>query len=82
MTEIERLQRELAAEKERADYAWRNTTTIERARQEEMAKRDSLTQQRDELLAAVENLIKVKGRHHTEQAYKRLEAAVAKAKQS
>jgi len=40
--EIERLQRELAAEKDRADYAWRNTNTIEKARQEEMAKRDAL----------------------------------------
>ena len=40
--EIERLQREFAAEKERADYAWRNTNTIEKARQEEMAKRDEL----------------------------------------
>lgn len=36
-----------AAESERADYAWRNTNTIEKARQEEMAKRD-------ELLAALE----------------------------
>ena len=36
------LQRELASEKERADYAWRNTNTIEKARQEEMAKRDAL----------------------------------------
>ena len=35
-------------------------------------------QQRDELLAAAENLVKVKGRHHTEQAYKQLKAAVAK----
>ena len=35
-------------------------------------------QQRDELLAAAENLVRVKGRHHTEQAYKQLKAAVAK----
>jgi hypothetical protein len=31
-----------AAERDRADYAWRNTNTIEKARQEEMAKRDAL----------------------------------------
>lgn len=39
-----------------------------------------LKQQSDELLAAAENLIRVKGRHHTEQAYKQLEAAIAKVK--
>lgn len=42
MSDIERLQRDLAAEKERADYAWRNASGIEKARQEEMAKRDAL----------------------------------------
>lgn len=31
-----------AVESERADYAWRNTNTIEKARQEEMANRDEL----------------------------------------
>lgn len=31
-----------AAESDRADYAWRNTNTVEKARQEEMAKRDAL----------------------------------------
>lgn len=41
-----------ASERERADYAWRNTNTIEKARQEEMAKRD-------DLLTALE---KIKGR--------------------
>jgi hypothetical protein len=35
------LGRQLAAEKERADYAWKNTRTIEAARQEEMRKRDA-----------------------------------------
>lgn len=40
-----------------------------------------IKQQRDELLAAAENLIRVKGRHHTEQAYKQLEAAIAKVKE-
>ena len=35
------LEHQLAAVRERADYAWRNTNTIERARQEEMAKRDA-----------------------------------------
>lgn len=33
---------ELLAQTERADYAWRNANTIEKARQEEMAKRDAL----------------------------------------
>ena len=33
----------LAKETVRADYAWRNTRTIEVARQEEMLKRDALT---------------------------------------
>jgi len=32
---------DLAAEKERADYAWRNVRTLEAARQEEMKKRDA-----------------------------------------
>lgn len=41
MTEVEELTRQLAAERERADYAWRNTRTIEAARQEEMRKRDA-----------------------------------------
>lgn len=42
---ISELERQVAAEKERADYAWRNTNTIEKARQEETAKRDALTEQ-------------------------------------
>jgi len=32
----------MASANERADYAWRNTHTIEKARQEEMIKRDRL----------------------------------------
>lgn len=36
----EELTRQLATERERADYAWRNTRTIEAARQEEMRRRD------------------------------------------
>jgi hypothetical protein len=32
----------MASANERADYAWRNTHTIEKARQEEMVKRDAL----------------------------------------
>lgn len=40
---LEWYRKALATEKERADYAWRNTRTIEAARQEEMAKRDKLT---------------------------------------
>lgn len=41
MSTAEDLTRQLAAEKERADYAWRNTRTIEAARQEEMRRRDA-----------------------------------------
>lgn len=41
MTEVEELTRQLQAERERADYAWRNTRTIEAARAEEMRKRDA-----------------------------------------
>lgn len=40
--EYDLLLKAATAEKERADYAWRNTNTIEKARQEEMAKRDAL----------------------------------------
>ena len=47
---VQTLQSDLAREKDRADYAWRNTNTIEKSRQEEMAKRD-------ELLAALERLL-------------------------
>lgn len=39
---IEGLLTQLAAERERADYAWRNANVIEKARQKEMAKRDAL----------------------------------------
>ena len=35
-------------------------------------------QERDELVAAAKNLIRVKGRHNTEQAYRTLETAIAK----
>lgn len=35
------LEKQLAIERERADYAWRNTRTIEAARQEEMRRRDA-----------------------------------------
>lgn len=45
------LERMLAAEKERAEYALRNLAITEKARQEEMAKRDELTAQ---LSAALE----------------------------
>ena len=41
MSEVEELTRQLAAERERADYSWRNTRTIEAARAEEMRKRDA-----------------------------------------
>lgn len=39
---IEELIAQTTAERERADYAWRNTNTVEKARQEEMTKRDAL----------------------------------------
>lgn len=38
---IEHLEQQLAAERERADFAWQNTHVIEKARQEEMRKRDA-----------------------------------------
>lgn len=38
---IEQLELQLAAERERADFAWQNTRIIEKARQEEMHKRDA-----------------------------------------
>ena len=41
MNELEELTRQLYAERERADYAWRNTRTVEAARQEEMRRRDA-----------------------------------------
>lgn len=41
MSEVEELTRQLATERERADYAWRNTRTVEEARQEEMRRRDA-----------------------------------------
>jgi len=41
MTEVEELTQQLVAERERADYAWRNARTIEAARVEEMRKRDA-----------------------------------------
>jgi hypothetical protein len=49
---IEDLIAQIAVEKERADYAWRNTRAIEKARKEEMSKRD-------ELLAALKEVVRV-----------------------
>ena len=43
ITEIQALQGGLAREKERADYAWRNTNIVEKARQEKMERCDTLT---------------------------------------
>lgn len=40
--QIADLQTQLSAQIESADYAWRNANVIEKARQEEMAKRDEL----------------------------------------
>lgn len=45
-----------------------------------LGREDAIIKQRYGLLVAAENLIRVKGRHHTEQAYKQLEAAIAKVK--
>ena len=39
------LERQVAAEKERAEYAVRNLAITEKARQEELARRDELTEQ-------------------------------------
>lgn len=47
------LERQLAAEKERADYAWKNARTIEAARQEEMSKRDAAERENTLLRAAL-----------------------------
>lgn len=41
---------------------------------------ESLTKQLDELLAAIENLHKVKGRYHTEQAFQALMATYDRVK--
>lgn len=76
--EIARLQRIVAAERERADYVWRNTNTIEKARQEEMAKRD-------ELIAALEAIAKAARDQgpHTGASFSQIagitDAAIAKA---
>ena len=48
------LEQQLAAERERADYAWRNTNIIEKARQEEMAKRDAAEREAALLREALE----------------------------
>jgi hypothetical protein len=69
---VESQRRELAAAKESADYAWRNTNTIEKARQEEMAKRD-------ELLAALSPLIT--SRMGAEQIREGIQRAIAKVKE-
>jgi hypothetical protein len=52
----EDLKRQLAAEKERADYAWKNTRTIEAARQEEMRKRDAAETENTKLREALRRL--------------------------
>lgn len=59
--EIERetndLRRQLAEQTERAEYAWRNTRTIEAARAEEMRKRDAAEAQSKEILALLRDLV-------------------------
>jgi len=49
--QIEDLTKALAAEKERADYAWKNTHTIEKSRQDEMFKCEALKVKNKELRA-------------------------------
>lgn len=51
---IEALSRELAAERQRADYAWQNARTLEDARQKEMALRDALVHENTRLRTALE----------------------------
>lgn len=41
-TEPDDLRRQLAAQTERADYAWRNVGILEKAYQAELAKRDAI----------------------------------------
>lgn len=57
--QISTLQTQLAAEKERADYAWRNTNIIEKARQEEMAKRDAAEAEATALKSTIINLLEI-----------------------
>ena len=47
------LEKQLATERERADYAWKNTRTIEASRQEEMSKRDAAEREAAALRAAL-----------------------------
>lgn len=49
----------MASANERADYAWRNANTIEKARQEEMAKRDKLTKSEAALKATIISLLEI-----------------------
>lgn len=53
------LERQIDAEKERADYAWRNTNILEKARQEEMAKRDAAQTEAAALKTSIINLLKI-----------------------
>jgi hypothetical protein len=57
--EIERLQRELADAKERAEYAVRNLNITEKARQEEMAKRDAAQAEAIALKATMVKLLEI-----------------------
>ena len=66
----------IATQIERADYAWRNTNVIEKAYQEERAKRD-------ELLAALESILAADASENDHEYYRALDlarAAIAKAK--
>ena len=91
---VEGIKQQLAEARSERGHAYQLATELEQQRDEWKAEAIYLRglsaetvagqelaivkQQRDELLAAAENLVRVKGRHHTEQAYKQLKAAVAK----
>lgn len=57
--DIATLQKQLATERDRADYAWRNTNTIEKARQEEMVKRDALQTEAAALKPTIVSLLEI-----------------------
>ena len=71
---------ELSASLEREDALKQQLAEARSERGHAYQLATELEQQRDELLKAAENLIRVKGRHHTEQAYKQLETVIAKVK--
>lgn len=61
-------------------YNLRNISPYTAEEYDLITKSAEVMRQLNELLSAATNLLNVKGRHHTEQAYKQLEAVVAKVK--